>query len=78
MFTAKEAREKATSITNQINQRQLGRVHELVSTAVSTGKLETWLDVVLNESVTKHLESLGYKITSNSDGRNGNNTKISW
>lgn len=77
-MNAKEAREKATSVTEGINANQYKDVKKKIEEAVYRGQLSCNYYDSLNNAVIEKLRSEGYKVDSYYDQRDGSTISISW
>lgn len=80
MITAQQARKTATDITNRVNASLLSSIEKKVNEAVAQGVCATQIPTLMNQTVKKELESLGYKVENYSDPRCSDDscTTVSW
>lgn len=78
MISAREAREKATSIDLEACQKQLREIETKITAAILEGKTDCYIYIRPMPAVKQQLEQLGYIVRSNDDGRNGTDTRIYW
>lgn len=75
---ASEAKSIATNHVLSEFWKHYDKVIDEIKRFASVGKTEVFWYNVLPKNVEAHLIELGYKVTRISDGRNGEDVKISW
>ena len=77
-MNAKEAREKALTITGDNEKKQYDAIQLVIGLAADEGKLKTHTYVPLFPSVKLKLEEEGYSISEFFDQRDGTTVTINW
>lgn len=77
-MTAKEAREKASSITTSQNSKIMEDIRSGIAKAVTNGKFSIYYYNSLPNAISDHLKSEGYTVDEFFDQRDGTTITISW
>jgi len=77
-MTAAEARQIATSITTEVNAKELKTIEDYILKAVNRGEFKTHYYENLSGPVVYELRNRGYTISEYSDQRDGITITITW
>ena len=77
-MNAKEAREKALSITGDLESKQYETIKKRIQQKVDIGQLSASFDLTLYPAVKIKLEAEGYKISTFNERMEGTTTNIKW
>jgi len=78
MINAHEAREKSLINISKDTVSELLSAENSINKAVGEGKESCWCYTNLHEQTLQELRKLGYKVTDNSDQRDGIMFEIKW
>lgn len=78
MITAKEARERVTTLKTKRGKKEAEKAENLITKAIEDGESSTYLGFYASEYTVKWLEELGYEVELIDSQRDGEDTKVSW
>lgn len=71
MINAKDAREKATSVNNEVVKSELQRIEKLIVDACEKGKTSVQISEFKHQTVKSEIERLGFEIKYFTNQRGG-------
>lgn len=77
MISASEAKRMAEDVSSNELQKQLAKIEADIKAAANKGNCTCYIDRP-HESVRKRLETLGFKVKSTHDQRDGDFHTVSW
>lgn len=77
-ITAKEAREKSTTVLGDKVKKELDEIDNLIGVAIKTNKLGISIYKGIDSLTKKNLELRGFKIEIHDDQRDGITVNINW